>query len=72
MFEKMPDYQSLSIEERLQIVEDIWDSIAVDADQLPVSPAQKRELDKRLERLVREGSDGIDARAFVSDLKSRL
>lgn len=36
------------ISERILIVEDIWDSIAGSPDALPVTEAQKQELDKRL------------------------
>jgi putative addiction module component (TIGR02574 family) len=44
------DYRRLSIAERLQLVEDIWDSIAADADteSLPVSEADQALLDQRL------------------------
>jgi putative addiction module component (TIGR02574 family) len=44
------DYRRLSIAERLQLVEDIWDSIATDADaeSLPVSEADKVLLDERM------------------------
>lgn len=44
------DYRGLSIPERLQLVEDIWDSIAEDADSasLPVPDDHKAVLDKRL------------------------
>ena len=44
------DYRKLSIAERLQLVEDIWDSIAQDADaeSLPLTEEQKAILDKRL------------------------
>ena len=44
------DYRRLSIAERLQLVADIWDSIAADADaeSLPVSEADKALLDERL------------------------
>ncbi|MCC6316817.1 MAG: addiction module protein [Gemmatimonadaceae bacterium] len=44
------DYRQLSIAERLQLVEDIWDSIATDADaaSLPVSEADRVLLDERL------------------------
>ena len=36
------------ISERILIVEDIWDSIAKNPEALPVTEAQKQELDKRL------------------------
>lgn len=44
------DYRRLSIAERLQLVEDIWDSIAADADatSLPVSDEDKALLDERI------------------------
>jgi len=44
------DYRKLSIAERLQLVEDIWDSIAAEADlaTLPLSEEEKALLDERL------------------------
>ena len=38
----------LPLEERLALVEEIWDSIAADAGALPLSDAQRRELEKRI------------------------
>jgi putative addiction module component (TIGR02574 family) len=38
----------LSVAERIQLVEDIWDSIAADPDALPLTPEQREELDRRL------------------------
>lgn len=38
----------LSVKERLQIVEEIWDRIVRDPNMLPVSKAEKLELEKRL------------------------
>lgn len=38
----------LSVAERIQLVEDIWDSIAAHPESLPVTEAHKRELDRRL------------------------
>ncbi|MCG6133898.1 MAG: addiction module protein [Nostoc sp. LLA-1] len=39
----------LSIAERIQLVQDIWDSITVDTDDVNISDAQKKELERRLE-----------------------
>jgi len=39
---------SLSVEERIQLVEAIWDSIADRPESLPVTSAQRAELDRRL------------------------
>lgn len=38
----------LTIPEKLKLIEDIWDSVVVDADQIPLNQAQKQELDRRL------------------------
>lgn len=38
----------LPLEERLALVEEIWDSIAADAGALPLTDAQRRELDQRI------------------------
>ena len=41
--------RALSVAERLQLVEDLWDSIAQEApdEALPVTPALAAELDRR-------------------------
>jgi putative addiction module component (TIGR02574 family) len=39
----------LSIEERLVLVEEIWDSIAADSAAVPLTDAQRAELQKRIE-----------------------
>ncbi len=38
----------LSVAERIELVQDIWDSIASTPEQLPLTEAQKQELDRRL------------------------
>jgi putative addiction module component (TIGR02574 family) len=45
------DYRALSIAQRLQLVGDVWDSIAAeqpDAAALPLTGAERTELDRRL------------------------
>jgi putative addiction module component (TIGR02574 family) len=42
------DFRSMSIPERILLVEEIWDSIAADQQSLEVTQAQKDELDRRL------------------------
>lgn len=42
----------LSVEDRLQLVQEIWDSIeAEDVERLPLTEAQKQELDRRVAAL---------------------
>ena len=38
----------LSVSERIQLVEDIWDSIAAQPESLPLSETQKAELERRV------------------------
>jgi putative addiction module component (TIGR02574 family) len=39
----------LSVSERIQLVEDVWDSIAEIPESIPLTNAQKAELDQRLD-----------------------
>ena len=38
----------LPVEERLRLVEDVWDSIAAEPDAVPVPEWHRQELDRRL------------------------
>lgn len=42
------DIIRLALSERLQLVEDIWDSIVECPEALPLTDEQKQELDRRL------------------------
>ena len=53
------DYRKLSIPERLELVEDIWDSIAQDADALPLTAEQRAELDRRWAEHERDPGSAI-------------
>jgi putative addiction module component (TIGR02574 family) len=50
MIQKSPrfPFQELSVDERLILVGEIWDSIADEPEKLLLTPAQKAELDRRL------------------------
>jgi putative addiction module component (TIGR02574 family) len=50
----------LSVAERVQIVEDIWDSIANAPEELPLSENEKVELDKRLESYKQNPDEEIE------------
>jgi putative addiction module component (TIGR02574 family) len=42
------DLLCLSVTERLQLVEDLWDSIAADSAEISLSAEQREEIDRRL------------------------
>ena len=39
----------LPLSERIQLVEDLWDSIAAKGSEIPMTPAQHEELEYRLQ-----------------------
>jgi len=41
--------KELPVDERIKLVEELWDSIAADQKALALTPAQKAELDRRLD-----------------------
>lgn len=43
------DFEHLTVAERIQLVEDLWDSIADAPEVLELTDAQRAELDRRLE-----------------------
>lgn len=49
---------SLSIPERIQLVTDIWDTIAEVPEEADLSDEQRAELDRRLEAYHRNPSEG--------------
>ncbi len=44
------DIEQISISERIQLAEDLWDSILSNPESLAVTELQKQTLDERLER----------------------
>ena len=55
------ELRKLPISERLQLVEDLWDSIAEDSpgDGLPVTPELAAELDRRLAEFEADPSSAL-------------
>jgi putative addiction module component (TIGR02574 family) len=48
------EIERLSVAERVQLAEEIWDSIAATPERLPFTEAQRAELDRRLALLEGE------------------
>jgi putative addiction module component (TIGR02574 family) len=44
------EISQLSIAERIQLAEDLWDSILDRQDEVQLDPVQQQELDRRLDR----------------------
>ena len=49
----------MSVAERIQLVGDIWDSIAAVPEALPLTAVEKEELDRRLAAYAQNPDEGI-------------
>jgi len=64
--------RDLSIDQRLHLAEELWDSIAVDQGALDLTEAQRRELDHRLQAYELDRNPGRPAADVVEDIRQRL
>jgi putative addiction module component (TIGR02574 family) len=65
------DIGELTPEERLSLLEELWDSLAVTPEAVPLTEAQRAELDRRLDDLEAEGPVGIPWDEVLSRMRSR-
>jgi putative addiction module component (TIGR02574 family) len=65
-------FQDLSVDERIKLVEDLWDSIAADQKALPLTSEQKAELDRRLDAYAVDRNRGRLAADVVAEIRRRL
>ena len=65
------DIASLTPDERLGLLEELWDSLAAAPEAIPLTEAQRAELDRRLDDLEREGPVGIPWDEVLSRIRSR-
>lgn len=66
------DFTKLSIAERIQLAEDLWESIPEGGADVPLTEAQKAELDHRLEDLERNPDAGEPWEIVRARLYERL
>lgn len=62
----------LPLEERIKLVEDLWDSIAAEQKALPLTPAQRKELDRRLDAYELDKNAGRLASDVLADIRRKL
>ncbi len=70
--EEKPQIRQLTKEEKLQLVEDLWDAIAAMPDDLPVSEEEKALLDNRFAAHVESPGDAMTLEEFKKNLSARL
>ena len=70
MSKRALDIASLTLDERLSLLEELWDSLAAVPEALPLTPAQRVELDRRLDDLDAEGPVGIPWDEVLSRIRN--
>lgn len=64
--------RELSVDERIRLVEDLWDSIAADQNALPLTPEQEDELDRRLDAYEADSRPGRSVEEAIREIRKRL
>lgn len=62
----------LSVSERIQLAEDLWDSIAAEPEALPLTDAQRAEIERRLAEHDRDPTSAIPWEEVRARLHQRL
>ena len=62
---------SLSVPERIQLVEDIWDTIAEVPEEVGLSDEQRAEIDRRLDAYQRNPNEGDPWEMVRERIRSR-
>lgn len=66
------EISQLTPEERLGLIEQLWDSLTTNGDAVPLTSTQREELDSRLDEMDREGLSGIPWDDVLSQIRTRL
>lgn len=66
------DLLHLSVAERLQLVEDLWDSIAREAESFSLSAEQRQEIDRRLAEHAESPQSALPWEEVRARLRERL
>ena len=64
--------ERLGIDERLTLVEELWDSIAADSTALPLTQAQRAELDRRIAEHEANPNDVVPWEEIRTTITERL
>jgi len=62
------DVAALSAEQKLDLIDELW--MSLDVDDLSLTPEQRAELDRRLDRIEREGVSGTPWEWVRSEMTS--
>ncbi len=66
------DIESMDVEQRLQLIEALWNSLLDRPEALPMTDAQSRELDRRLDEIDAGDTAGIPWDEVMSQLRKKM
>jgi len=61
----------LTRDERLELIEQLWDSLGETSDEIALTDAQRNELDRRLDEMDRDDSLGIPWDEVARQIRER-
>ena len=64
--------REVPVEDRMRLVEDIWDSIAEEQGILAISDEQRKEIDRRLEAYRISNEPGAPALEAIERIRAEL
>ena len=65
------DISELSPEERLELIEELWESLSVRPDALPLTDPQREELDRRIDEMDRGETLGEPWRDVLESIRKQ-
>ena len=65
------DISTLTVEQRLELLDEIWESLYETPQAIPLTEAQREELDRRMDEVDRDGPDGIPWDEVLRRLRSK-
>ncbi len=72
MTEPQIDIEKLDIEQRLRLIERLWDSLSGDPQALPLTAEQEAELGRRLDEMESGDTEGIPWEEVMKRIRTRL
>lgn len=64
------DISTLTVEQRLELLDEIWESLYKTSEAIPLTDAQREELDRRIEDLDREGPVGKPLEQVLREIET--
>jgi len=68
---RLEDLKHLPLAQRVQLVEDLWDSIAAELESMPPSDSLKREMNRRLEEYLKDPKSAVSYEEVRRRMKER-